>query len=130
MKRFVCLVALALTLTADLGCVSKKIIPETPQAAAAFKADAVVIRVNELQATVIEACGPAAECQPGSLPTATARAIVAGLIDLRTVLRSTPMGWQATVKASWAQLKPKLAAVTNPAVLSALALVNAAVEAL
>ncbi len=124
------LLALALALAILPGCASKKLTPETPVAAAALKADAVVIRVNELQASVIEACGPAPECQPNSIPTATAREAVKAMIDIRTVLRTTPAGWQATVKSTWAQVKQRLGSVTNPAILSAVALVNAAVEAL
>lgn len=128
MTRLTCALIVALAILP--GCANKNLTPETPTAAAAMKADAVVIRVNELQATVIEACGPAPECQPNSLPTATARAIVQSLIEVRSVLRTTPNGWQATVKQAWAQTKVKLAGVTNPAILSAVALVNAAMEAL
>lgn len=125
--KYVYALMLALALT---GCASKKLTPETPLAATALKADAIVIRVNELQASVIEFCGPAPECQPNSLPTATARDIVKGLIALRTVLKSTPAGWQATAKTTWAEVQPKFAGVTNPAILSAIALVKAAVEGL
>jgi hypothetical protein len=123
--------ALIVALTILPGC-AKKLTPATPVAAAAMKADAVVIRVNELQAAVIEFCGlgSAAECQPNTIPTATAREIVKGLIDVRATLRAVPAGWQATVKATWARVKARLSTVTNPAVLSAMALVNAAVEGL
>jgi len=134
MERWIARILIALVFAAgfvaEFGCASKKLTPETPVAAAAMKADAVVIRVNELQAAVIEACGPAPECQPNSIPTATARDVVKAMIDLRTVLRSTPAGWQATVRSTWTQAKARLAGVTNPAILSAIALVNAAVEAL
>jgi len=90
-----------------------------------LQADEIVIRVNELQGAVIQACGAGPQCQPGSLPTATARQIVQGMIDLRTVLKSLPDGWQASVRATWAQVKPRFAGITNPVILSAFAAVDA-----
>lgn len=128
-RRLIVAFSLGLALFSP-ACAHGKVTPETPVAAAALKADAVVIRVNELQSTVIDACGPATECQPGSLPTATARAIVQTCIDLRTTLKAVSAGWQATVKTAWAQAQSRFVSVTNPAVLAALALVQAAVEGL
>lgn len=105
------------------GCAGK-VTGATPIATAALQADAIVIRVNELQATVIQACGAAPTCQPNSLPTPLARDLVQTCIDLRTTLKAVPAGWQATVKAAWAQARPRFAGVTNVAILAALSAVD------
>ncbi len=92
-----------------------KITPETPKAAAAIKADEVVLRVNELQAATITACWPdgvpKSECVPGGITTAAARELVKVAIDIRTVAKAVPAGWQASVKASWVQAKPRITAL-------------------
>jgi hypothetical protein len=116
-------------LLAFSGC-AKKVTGATPVAQAALNADAVVIRVNELQAATIQYCGPAPQCALGTLDTALARQIVQTTIDLRQVLKAVPAGWQATVKQAWAQARPKFQAVTNPAIVAALAAVDLAVGAL
>lgn len=104
---------------------AKNITPETPRAGAALTADAVVIRVNELQATVIQVCGPQALCAEGTISTALARDIVQTCIDLRTTLKAVPDGWQATVKTAWSRAKPRFATVTNPAIQAAFSAVDA-----
>lgn len=124
------LVALLTSTVLSGGCADKNLTPETPKAATALKADAVVVRVNELQAALIEACGPDAQCRPDSLDTNLFRTLISGCIDLRTVLRATPEGWRETVRASWAQTKPKFAGITNPAIVAALGLVDAAIGGL
>ena len=95
--------------------------PENPAAAAAIKADAVVIRVNELQAVVIQACGPGPECQPNSLPTNAAREIVKACIDLRSLLKP-PLAtdWRTLVKNAWALKKPSISS-NDPIIQSAIA---------
>ena len=118
MKRLI----LILSLVAVSACA--KVTPATPKAGAAIKADAIVIRVNELQATVIDYCGPAPQCAPGTIPTNTARDAVAALMDVRKFLLQTPNGWQASTKAAWSVAKARLAGVTNPAILAALAAVD------
>jgi hypothetical protein len=120
-KLYGLILVLALVLTP--GCAGKRV-GATPVAQAAITADAVVLRVNELQATVIDACGPAPQCRPGSLDTALARLIVQTAIDLRSTLKVVPAGWQATVKAAWAQAHPKFAGVTNPVILAAIVSVD------
>lgn len=111
------------------GC-NKKVTGATPTAQAALTADAVVIRVNELQAATIQYCGPAPTCAPDTLDTNLARQIVQTLIDLRATLKAVPAGWQATVKQAWAQARPRFAAVTNPAIVAALAAVDLAIGSL
>jgi len=103
----------------------KKVTGDTPIANAALAADAVVIRINELQATVIQACGPAPQCQPNSLSTPLARDLVQTCIDLRVTLKAVPAGWQATAKAAWQQARPRFNAVTNPVIVAALVAVDA-----
>lgn len=117
-------VILALSLCFAPAC-SKKVTPETPRAGVALVADAIVVRVNELQATVIQACGPQATCAPNTISTPLARDIVQTCIDLRITLKSIPDGWQATVRAAWTRAKPRFAAVTNPAIQAAIVAVDA-----
>lgn len=112
------------------GCLGSKNTPATPGAAAAMKADEVVIRVNELQAVLSDACGPQPECQPGSLPTATFREALKAFTTIRTTLRSVPDGWRATVQSAWRDAKGRLQGLTNPAILAALGLVDALIGGL
>lgn len=123
MKRWLCLPLLCLLVFGAPAC-NKKVTGATPIAQAAITADAVVVRVNELQAATIQYCGPAPQCAPGTLDTALARQIVQTSIALRQTLKAVPSGWQATVKAAWAQARPKFATVTNPAIVAALAAVD------
>jgi len=125
MKRLLC----CLPLLFVLGC-APNVTPENPSAAKAIAADAVVSRVNELQAATIQYCGPAPQCATGTIDTALARQIVQTSIDLRATLKAVPDGWQQTVKAAWATARPKFATVTNPAIVAALAAVDLAIGAL
>jgi hypothetical protein len=114
-----------------VGCANKTVTPATPKAADALKADAIVLRVNELQATVIEACGPGLECQAGGgIETGMARSIVQASIDVRGVLRRLPDGWRATVKQTWATLHEKLVMPTSSAIAMALSFVDALIGGL
>lgn len=127
-RRFALVLAFCALLTSTIltsGACTHKNTGATPTASAAITADAIVIRVNELQATVIQACGPAAVCQPSSgISTILARDIVQASIDVRTTLKAVPAGWQATVKTAWTQARPRFNSVTNPAILAALAAVD------
>lgn len=129
MKRLLYLLLLCVLLVSAPAC-AKKVTGATPVANAALAADAVVIRVNELQAATIQYCGPAPQCAPGTIDTQLARLIVSTSIDLRQTLKAVPAGWQATVKQAWAQARPKFATVTNPAIVAALAALDLAVGAL
>lgn len=115
---------LACVLASGMACASHQV-GATPKASAALKADAVVIRINELQAATIQACGAGPTCQPNSLSTALARDIVQTAIDIRSTAKAVPAGWQATVRAAWTQARPRFRTVTNPAILAALAGVDA-----
>ncbi len=112
--------AVTLSMLTTVGACAK-ITPETPKAAAAIKADAVVVRVNELQAAIIDYCGPAPQCAPGTIDTNVARDVVKTMIDVRKVLKTVPQGWQMSVKEAWTVAKTRLAGVTNPAIVAALA---------
>lgn len=114
MRRLIVILAL-------LASACAKVTPETPKAAAAITADAVVVRVNEVQAAVIDYCGPAPQCAPGTIDTNTAREVVKAMTDLRTVLKAVPAGWQASVKAGWTQAKIRLVGITNAAIVAAIA---------
>ncbi len=127
MKRL--LVIPLLCVLAFAGC-NKKVTGATPVAQSALNADAVVIRVNEMQAATIQLCGPAPTCAPGTINTAVARQIVETSIALRQTLKAVPSGWQQTVKTAWAQARPKFASVQNPAILAAIAAVDVVIGGL
>ncbi len=129
MKRLLISSLFVVGLLTAVGC-SQNPTPATPLAAQALTADAIVVRVNEVQASVIQACGPAVTCQPGSLSTTLARDIVQTCIDLRTTLRAVPDGWRATVKTGWAQAKPRFAGITNPLIVTAISALDAAIGGL
>lgn len=113
-------ITFALCLSIGYSACAPKVTPETPKAAAAITADAIVVRVNELQAAVIQACGPERTCAPNTISTALADDIVRTSISLRTTLKAVPNGWQETVKTAWTQAKPRFAGITNPAIAAAL----------
>lgn len=129
LSRLALVVALLAFIGTAPGCATH-VTGDTPIAASALKADAVVIRINELQATVIQICGPQPQCAPGGISTALARDLVQTCIDARTTLKRVPAGWQATVKAAWQQARPRFAGVTDVAILAALSAVDATMEVL
>ena len=111
------------------GC-AHKTVGATPTAQTTLNADAVVVRVNEFQAAVIQYCGPGPSCAPNTIATPLFREVIQACIAARTVLKTVPSGWQASVKATWAQLKPKLAAVMNPAIQAAFSAADSLIGAL
>ncbi len=128
--KCLCALSLVLALSVLPACGGARVVGATPTAQAALTADAIVIRVNELQATVIEACGPMPQCQPGSVDTRLARDIVQACIDVRKTLRSVPSGWRETARAGWTQARARFGTVTNPAIIAALAAVDIAIGGL
>jgi len=125
------LLAIVLALSVLPGCASKKLTPADPVAAAALKADAIVIRLNEVQGAAIQACGPEPECRPeGGISTPLFRDLLRTFIKVRTTLKTVPVGWQATVKTAWQEARPSFNAVTNPAIIAALGLVDALIGGL
>jgi hypothetical protein len=107
-----------------VGCVHSPVTVVTPQGQAAFTADQVVVRVNELENAAIAAD------KNGSLNDNTAFIIVNFTVDADKVLAATPDGWQAQVKALYKVLIEKLPPITNPAVQAALNVVGAAINTL
>jgi hypothetical protein len=126
--RYLILV-LALSILPLTGC-AHKTVGATPVGQAALNADAVVVRVNEFQAAVIQYCGPGPSCAPNTIATPLFREVIQACISARTVLKSVPAGWQASVKATWAELKPKLAGITNVAIQAAFSAADALIRSL
>ncbi len=90
----------------------------TPQGQLAYKADQIVVRVNELMNAAIAANAS------GALDTNTTRTIVQFTVAADQTLASTPNGWQATVLTAWAATKAKLPVIQNPAILAAFSAVD------
>jgi len=83
----------------------------TPQGQAAYTADQVVQRVNELENAAIQAEASKA------LPTNITRIIVQFCVSADMTLKTTPAGWQQTVSVAWKQAKAQIPAsvLANPA---------------
>lgn len=90
----------------------------TPQGRAAYTADQVVVRVNELMHAAIRANAG------GGLPEPTTRTIVEWAVATDKVLATAPAGWQALVAASWDTAKRKIGTPANPAIVAAMSAVD------
>lgn len=90
----------------------------TPQGQVAYKADQIVVRVNELMNAAISANAA------NALPTDTTRIIVEFCVSADKTLAATATGWQQTVSTAWAQAKAKLPPISNPAIASAISAVD------
>lgn len=124
-------ILLVLTVILSTAACHKHMIPATPAVAIVLNTDDVVIRVNELQAVLIEACGPAVECRPNiGFTTIQFRSAIQGIIKLRNTLRSTADGWRATARTGWAETKTYLTNITNPVIVAALSVVDAMIGGL
>ncbi len=88
----------------------------TPQGQAAYTADQIAVRVNELERAAIAAN---AQTPPG-LDTSTTRQIVTFCVNADQTLRTAPQGWQVTLKTGWQALKAHLPPITNPAIAGAI----------
>lgn len=119
MKRFVFVLALLLTVPACHAPVTIT----TPQGQAAYTADQIGQRVNELENSAISAQGN------GSLDLATAKLIVNFCVSADKTLAQAPAGWQAIVGKAWSELKTKLPPQSNPLVQTAISAVDAALAA-
>lgn len=96
----------------------------TPQGQTAFKADQVVLRVNEFQNTVI------ALNASGEVPLDTARTLIQFCVGANRVLAATPLGWQTALITLWFQTKTNLPPQTNPALIAAMSTVDAVIRSL
>lgn len=110
---------LALSLVSAVACHAPVTIT-TPAGQAAYRADQIVMRVNELQNAAIAANS----ASPKQLPDQTTRVIVQFCLSADQTLAATPNGWQATLKASWAATKAQLPVINNPAVVAAMSAVD------
>ncbi len=124
MKRRLAILVFAAALVS--GCASAPPTVITPQGKAAYIADAVVIRVNELQAAAIQANAT------GGLSTATTAQIVQWTVQADTVLKSAQAGWQKALVQSWGVLKGQIPAadLKNPLIVVALNAVDALIATL
>lgn len=108
------IVALALSLPA---CAPPPTIV-TQQGQIAYKADQVVVRINELMNAAIAANAA------NALPTDTTRTIVSFCVEADKVLAVTPNGWQQTLTLAWQSAKAKLPKIDNPSIVAAMGAVD------
>ena len=111
------IVLLAVLLGSSMACAPPPTIV-TPQGQVAYKADQVVVRVNELMNAAIAANAA------NTLPTDTTRTIVSFCVDADKVLAATPNGWQTTLTLAWRTTKAKLPKIDNPAIVAAMGAVD------
>ncbi len=83
---------------------------QTPAGKAAYTADQVVLRLQELQTATINAEAA------GKMDRNTARLIVTFTVDAAQVLKATPGGWYPTVVKAWERVKQDVPAAAIPAV--------------
>lgn len=91
---------------------------QSPIGQHAYTADQISLRVNELQSAAIAANSN------GGLPTGTTRMIVEFAVAADKTLAAVPNGWQATLRAAWAETKTKAGAITDPVVAAAMGAVD------
>ena len=96
----------------------------SPAGQAAFKADQIVLRVNELERAAIQANAT------GGLDLKTTGLVVKFCVDADKTLKAVPAGWQATVAAGWTALKRDIPTPTNPVVAAAFSAVDIAIATL
>ncbi len=120
-----CLVMLVVLL-AGAACAPPPVTVVTPQGQTAFKADAAVIRVNELMNAAIAANATV----PPGIDTNTTRILVQFCVAADQTLAQTPAGWAATLQAAWTATKAQLPAVQNLVVVAAMSAVDLVVGGL
>jgi hypothetical protein len=81
-----------------LACAPKNIPPELKPA---YTANEVLLRVQELQNTVISLY----DSTPRGISKVSADLIVRFTVSTATILQNSPAGWKETVQASWSALK-------------------------
>ena len=124
MRRALAAVVFAAVLAT--GCAHAPATVVTPQGKAAYAADQVVLRVNELQAAVIQAEAT------GGLPRPVARNIVTWTVRADGILKDMAIGWQTALVNSWGLLKAQIPAaqLRNPLIALAVAEVDALLAAI
>jgi hypothetical protein len=94
-----------------MACASTPSSIVTPQGRAAFQADQVLIRVENVQDAVIAAATPDAAGRVG-IEKPTADIIVGFTRDAALTIRQTPNGWLPTVRTAWAAAKTRIPPAT------------------
>lgn len=97
MKRLILVLALILS-----ACASAPPTIKTTAGKRAYTANEVALRVVEFQRVVIDSS------DKQLIPVPVAREIVQWCQTVFTALEAAPQGWQAMVKSSWQQVKPKV----------------------
>lgn len=108
------LVVLALVLGSGPACTKYHYIPAPPVTASApakvaFRADQVVLRLEEFQTFIID------QATSGQIPTPTARIIVKWTVAAVTTIGQTPNGWQPTVLTGWHLIRDEVAKLPQSA---------------
>lgn len=116
MKKLLIIFALS-GLLADVACSPKPPVL-TPAGQAAYTADQVVVRVNELMNAAISA-----EAK-GLLPRNTARTIVQFCTSADQTLAQVPSGWALTLRTAWTAAKQQLGPIQNTAIIAAMGAVD------
>lgn len=119
-------IVLTLILGTGIGC-AKHLPTDPPRISAAT----VLILIDSVEAFARTYCGadPATTCQdPAS--TDVIREIVHDTGSARVILKAAAVGWQAAVRASWAEARPRFESVTDQKVRIAIAAVTAVLDLL
>jgi hypothetical protein len=97
--KFTSLILVSLLFSVGCATLAPKGLP--PELKPAYTANEVLVRVHELQDTVIKLY----DAQPRGITKESADIIVRFTVSTATILKSSMDGWQQTVKASWSALK-------------------------
>lgn len=116
MRKFIVVLILSASLT-GASCTPKPPVL-TPAGQAAYTADQVVVRVNELMNAAISA-----EAK-GLLPRNTARIIVQFCTSADQTLAQVPSGWALTLRTAWTAAKMQLGPIQNTAIIAAMGAVD------
>ena len=130
MRRSVLFSVLACSFLMNAACTHTTYPNLTATGLADLRRDQIVIRINEFQATVIEACGQvmASQCAPNTIPTALAVDGVQAAISARNVIKAQELGWFAALQQGWTEFKARYPQ-TNPVIQAAESAVDAALAA-
>lgn len=117
MRKFIIALTLTCSLAGTAACAPKPPVL-TPAGQAAYTADQVAVRVNELMNAAI-----ASEAK-GLLPRNTTRTIVQFCTSADTTLAQAPSGWAATLRTAWTATKANLPPIQNTAIIAAMGAVD------
>jgi len=96
----------------------------TPAGQAAWTKDQVVVRINEIETTTIQAAGT------GGMPMATARQIVRFTVAADRIMQASDNGWKPALIAAWVEAKRSIPVTTNHAVATAIASIDLVITAI